>query len=94
MIPFGAAGFKHNSLSVVFALLIVVLSMRIKIDNKMLRWCGELLFPLYIYQRIPMMVMAALVPSFVVQMPLLYIAICFTSTILMAYLYRFIKVSL
>lgn len=95
VIPFGAAGFKHNALSIVFALLVVVLTMRIRIDNKVLQWCGEKLFPLYIYQRIPMIVFATVLPAWMLNVqPLLYIGICFLSTLVLAYLYRFIKISL
>ena len=93
--PFDVAGFKHNAMSVVFAFLIVVLTMRIKIDNKALRWCGEQLFPLYIYQRIPMIVFAAVLPAWMLnEHPLVYIGICFLSTLVLAYLYKFIRISL
>lgn len=95
VIPFSAAGFKHNALSIVFALLVVVLTMRIKIDNKVLQWCGEKLFPLYIYQRIPMIVFAAVLPAWMLNVqPLVYIGICFLSTLVLTYFYRFIKISL
>lgn len=62
-IPMDLAGLRMNFLSIVFALTVTTLSMRIRIYNPVLRWCGEKLFPLYIYQRIPMIVFAAILPS-------------------------------
>ena len=95
LFPIEAHGFKTNILSVFFAFLIVVLSMRIKIHNRALEWCGENLFPLYIYQRIPMMIFAIVLPSsFLVQYPLAYIGICLVVTIGLVYLYKFIKIAL
>ena len=46
-----------------FCLLIVLLSMRIKIGNGVLEWCGRHLFPLYILQRIPMIILTHYEPS-------------------------------
>lgn len=92
--PFTAHGFKTNLLSVFFAFLIVVITMRIKVYNRLLEWCGEQLFPLYIYQRIPMLIIATLIPSFVSGYPLFYILVSLILTILLTYCYRFIKVSL
>ena len=54
-LQFDYRSLKYNTLSVVFALLIVTIMTRVTINNVVLRWCGEKLFPLYIYQRIPMM---------------------------------------
>ena len=42
--------------AVVFALLIVFVSMRISINNKVLQWFGKRVFGVYILQRIPMIV--------------------------------------
>ena len=43
----------------VFALLIVFLTMRIRIKNPVLDWCGKYLFELYMLQRIPMILLSA-----------------------------------
>ena len=37
-----------------FVLVIVLLSMRVKLDSSILLWCGQNLLGLYILQRIPM----------------------------------------
>lgn len=46
----------YNLTAVCFCLLIVLLSMKISIRSKGLKWCGENLFWLYILQRIPMII--------------------------------------
>ncbi len=43
-----------NIASIAFCLLIVVLMMKISFKSKILSWCGENLFWIYILQRIPM----------------------------------------
>ncbi|MDO5294928.1 MAG: acyltransferase family protein [bacterium] len=43
--------------AVSFALLIVLLTMKVSFNNKMLAWVGENLFGLYILQRIPMLML-------------------------------------
>ncbi len=42
--------------NLMFAVALVVFTMRITLHNKVLQWCGEHLFELYILQRIPMMI--------------------------------------
>ena len=44
-----------NARALCFALSILVASRRFHIESKPLSWCGRNLFPLYIYQRIPML---------------------------------------
>lgn len=93
--PIKIDGLKTDFYSVIFALMIVTLSMRIKVDNRMLQWCGVRLFPLYIYQRIPMIIVAAIAPKWWLQeFPLIYISICLTITILIALLYKYWSISL
>lgn len=40
-----------------FVLLVVITTRKIKINNVVLRWVGKNLFPLYIFQRLPMIVL-------------------------------------
>lgn len=83
MTPYGLRGFKTNFVGIAFALWIVLLTMKINIGNRFLSWCGAQLFPMYIYQRIPMMIMAAIGPIFfLIEMPLLFVVICFIATLL------------
>lgn len=95
ILPLGLMGFKTNTLGIIFSLLIVVLTMRVKIDNCFLRWCGEQLFPLYIYQRIPMMIFASCLPIWMLKEQLVvYVTICFVSALIITYLYSFFRISL
>lgn len=47
-------GLTFNAKSIVFAFLIVLTTMKIKTGNRFLMWAGLSLFPIYIYQRLPM----------------------------------------
>lgn len=42
--------------NMLFALAVVLFTMRVSLNNKVLRWCGKNLFGLYILQRIPMII--------------------------------------
>lgn len=53
----------HNIKSLAFAAMVVMVTMKISVDNALLRWSGEHLFPIYIYQRIPMIVFSTLFPA-------------------------------
>ncbi len=45
-------------MALVFAILMVLISMRISINNKVLQWFGKRVFGIYILQRIPMIVLS------------------------------------
>jgi len=82
-------GLKDNLSSILFALSIVVVSMKIKVGNKALIWCGTKLFPIYIYQRIPMIVLSRYDDgTFVSQHPFAYVWTCLLITIIIAFFYR------
>ena len=89
--PYDYRSVKYNTLSVMFALLLVTLMTHVTIDNGVLRWCGEKLFPLYIYQRIPMLIIENLSggQDFIRTFPVLYIIICLLVSVLIASLYHF-----
>lgn len=89
-------GIVHNLASVAFAFSVVVVTMRLKLGNKVKNWLGENLFPLYIYQRIPMILFAnVLGSSFLVLHPYLYVAECLAVTLLISlYLWPRIRVRL
>ena len=53
----------HNIKSLAFAAMVVMATMKISVDSAVLRWSGEHLFPIYIYQRIPMIVFSTLFPA-------------------------------
>ncbi len=50
----------HEISMVMFSVCIVIFSMRVSINNPILRWCGKHLFGLYILQRIPFIVLKEL----------------------------------
>lgn len=94
-IPLHAKGLVYNAFSIVFCLLIIVLSMRIRINNKALIWCGKNLFPLYIYQRIPMILLSTVGGGiFVCNYPVLYTTLCLAITLLITYLYKYWAIKL
>ena len=76
-----------------FAVLVVAITMRVKVENPALVWLGVNLFPIYIYQRVPMMVTAELFPSFVASQAVLFCVICFAVTVAIACAYKYIKIS-
>lgn len=88
-------GIADNIASVCFALIIVMLNMKIVIGNPVLRWCGDHLFPLYIYQRLPMIVMYECIGTdFVKHNALLFVFISLVTTCAIAHLYKYWKISI
>ena len=53
----------HNARALCFALSIVAATRRFRVKSKHLAWCGRNLFPLYIYQRAPMLLSKHFFPS-------------------------------
>lgn len=93
LINFGLAHvLTYNLASVMFAVLVVTITMRIKVENPVLVWLGANLFPIYIYHHVPMMVTAELFPSFVASQAVLFCVICFAVTIAIACAYKYIKI--
>lgn len=82
---------KYNILSVLFAFIVVQLTMKIKISNSILCWFGINLFPLYIYQRIPMMILSYN-KNIISENSLLFMSISLIATIFIAWLYRYWRV--
>lgn len=83
----------ENITAVVFALIVVLVTMRVRIENAPLKWLGKNLFPLYIYQRIPMIALLAIADGyFVAEHQYLYIVLSFIITIGIAYIYKYIAI--
>jgi hypothetical protein len=89
VLPYDYFCLKFNILSIIFALLIIQLSMKIKIQNAVLCWLGLNLFPLYIYQRIPMFLFSEINCSIVRDAPFLFMAASFIITSIIAHFYRY-----
>ncbi len=82
-------GLTLNIKAIVFSLLIVVLTMKVQVGNPWLLWCGLSLFPLYIYQRLPMLAIRGLAgKEWVCTNPHVFIGICFMVTVGIALLYN------
>ena len=87
-------GIIHNILGVVFAGIVLLVTMKVKFTNALLIWFGVNLFPIYIYQRLPMLVFAkSAAPGFIARHSLLYMVSCFVLTLVIAYLYRYWRIS-
>lgn len=86
-------GFTHNLKSLAFALVIVLLTMKLKTENAFLCWSGINLFPLYIYQRIPMIAIRELAGTeWMCCYPYLFIISCFAATIAITLGYKYWQV--
>lgn len=83
----------YNAASVAFAFLVVLLTLRIRIENRFLIWLGTQLFPLYIYQRLPMMTINELSPSIITLYPIVFFIASFLVTTVIAYFFKYWKVS-
>lgn len=95
MSPYYLRGLVYNTYCMVFCLLVVMLTMKIRINNPILIWAGKNLFPLYIYQRIPMIVLSSICGgTFVSSYPVLYAFACLLITLIFAHFYKYWAVKL
>lgn len=68
-----------------FVAAVVLFTMHCSLNNKILRFCGQHLFGIYIMQRIPMIVFQKLrLDDFNIY---IYFIVCLAATILIAYLF-------
>lgn len=72
-------------MALVFALLTVLVSMRISINNKVLQWFGKRVFGIYILQRIPMMILSHFGAN---ENPVLFTAASLALTIVLAEIFE------
>lgn len=84
----------YNLVSMLFALVLVMVTMKVRINNKPLRWAGAHLFPIYIYMRVPMIIMWNRTPDLLVTHFALYVAICMIVTLIIAHFYKYWEVKL
>lgn len=88
-------GLSYNLLSISFAILLVLITMKVQIYNNTLVWLGANLFPLYIYQRLPMIGLKEFAGNdWICHNAYLYIVLCLTITFLISYFYKFWKLTL
>ncbi len=84
----------YNLMSISFALIVVLTTMKLGIDNPLLRWAGSNLFPIYIYMRVPMLIIEQTHPELIAAQPFLFILISLTVTIVIARCYRYWQVKM
>ena len=93
--PYEWRGVSNNLFSMSFAFLVVMLTMKVKIGNPILIWLGAHLFPLYIYQRLPMIGFRQwLGKEFIATHPIPYSMACVTVTLLIAATYHHWEVNI
>lgn len=93
--PFDFHGLRHNLLSIIISTITIILSMKICINNKVLIWLGKHLFPIYIYQRIPMIIFSTIGNGVLIRTsPLLYMISCIIFTLLIAHYYKYWRISI
>lgn len=90
---FGVTAFFRNSNLIanqayylLFVAVIVLVSMKLKIDSPLLSWCGENLLGLYILQRIPMIALGRV--EWMAHNIYVYFVLCALITVCMAYVYH------
>lgn len=78
-----------NIAAILFAFIVVLITMRYEIgNNKILIWFGKNLFPIYIYQRIPMLIMSNVLEDKIIKSyPLLFILISLGATCIITCFY-------
>lgn len=83
-------GLTYNGYCIIFCILVVMLTMKFRINNSVLIWSGKNLFPLYIYQRVPMIILSSICGgAFVSSYPILYTFTCLLITVLFAHFYKY-----
>ncbi len=71
----------YEVLAVVFSLFGVLLTMKVSFGNRVLQWLGGMVFPIYILQRLPMMVLSHFGVN---ERPWLFLAASLPLTLLLA----------
>lgn len=85
--------FAMNIYAMLFALIVVMITMRWQIHNNILKWCGVCLFPIYIYQRLPMIFLENIGSgTFPAAHPYFFIVISYAVTMIIAYFHKYINI--
>lgn len=85
---------SYNAVSMAFAIMVVILTLKVRINNRLLVWAGVHLFPIYIYMRLPMLFMEHQAPQFVGTYPVLFIIISLAITLMIARCYKYWEIKL
>lgn len=74
--------------SVFLCCLVVLFTGKVRLESRLLTWSGSHLFPLYIYQRLPMVVLSTIYDGmFMNTHPYLYVVCCMVITVGIAAVY-------
>lgn len=83
----------YTARGILFATVIVLLLMKVRVGNPALEWLGRNLFPIYVYQRLPMMVLAYFNPfGILTEHPVVFILASAALTLLLLPLTRRLQV--
>ena len=85
-------GITFNMISCLCCVLLIMASMKISVRSRLLEWMGGAkLFPMYIYQRLPMFLILSFFPDFVKNHSNLYILSSFAITCMISYCYKHVS---
>ena len=85
----------YSARGILFATVIVLLLMKVRVGNPALEWLGRNLFPIYVYQRLPMMVLAFFNPfGILTECPVVFVLASTALTLLLVPLTRRLQVRL
>ena len=93
LIPYDVKGIIANMRACSLAIIVVLLSLKFQVNSKPLVWLGKNLFPLYIYQRIGMIILSRIDGGeFIANSPYLYIVLCAMMTLFFGWTYKYIQI--
>lgn len=82
-------GLTYNAKSIAFCLLVVLVTMKVKVGNRFLYWAGASVFPIYIYQRLPMRALRHWAgDAWVAANPYVFILLCVVITGIITCMYK------
>lgn len=91
----GLRGLTFNLESIVFALLVVQVTMKLRIGNRVLAWFGNHLFAFFVYHQLPMLAIAGLAgDGGIVAHPYWFAAISFAAACLVTRLHEYWRIRL
>lgn len=94
LFPEDALCLRFNMISILFAVIVIMITMKVGVDNNCLRWFGKNLFPVYIYMRLPMMFFEHKYPEMIASAPTMFVALSLLVTVAIAYFYHYWQVKL
>jgi membrane-bound acyltransferase YfiQ involved in biofilm formation len=88
-------GLTYNVKGIAFAGIVVLMTMKVKSGNRFLYWAGGCVFPIYIFQRLPMRAFKYWVgDSWICGNPYLFVLLCALLTACIALTYKYWKIKL